>query len=190
MLQTILLLLIVLDPFGNVVLVNGLLRSRPAAERRRIILRESLIALGLLLLAAVVGRPVMNALGLQTYSLGIAGGIVLFMIAMGMIFPARRMMDEEDTEDPVIVPIAVPLIAGPGTVSLVLLLAQQQSIQQLFLAVVAAWVPATVLLLVSPWIYSLLGSRGSRAIERLTGMLLILLSVQMVLDGVRQFVGR
>ena len=190
MLQTILLLLIVLDPFGNVVLVNGLLRSRTAAERRRIILRESLIALGLLLLAAVLGRPVMNALGLQTYSLGIAGGIVLFMIAMGMIFPARRMMDEEDTEDPVIVPIAVPLIAGPGTVSLVLLLAQQQSIQQLFLAVVAAWVPATVLLLVSPWIYSLLGSRGSRAIERLTGMLLILLSVQMVLDGVRQFVGR
>jgi multiple antibiotic resistance protein len=190
MLQTILLLLIVLDPFGNVVLVNGLLRSRPAAERRGIILRESLIALGLLLLAAVLGRPVMNALGLQTYSLGIAGGIVLFMIAMGMIFPARRMMDEEDTEDPVIVPIAVPLIAGPGTVSLVLLLAQQQSIQRLFPAVVAAWVPATVLLLVSPWIHGLLGSRGSRAIERLTGMLLILLSVQMVLDGVRQFVGR
>ncbi|MFN9048553.1 MAG: MarC family protein, partial [Planctomyces sp.] len=92
MLQTILLMLIVLDPFGNIVLVNSLLQSRSPSERRRIILRETVVALVLLLLAALMGRSIMSALGLQSYSLGIAGGIVLFMIAMGMIFPARRVL--------------------------------------------------------------------------------------------------
>lgn len=189
MLQTILLMLIVLDPFGNIVLVNSLLQSRSPSERRRIILRETVVALVLLLLA-LMGRSIMSALGLQSYSLGIAGGIVLFMIAMGMIFPARRVLDGDEAEDPMIVPIAIPLIAGPGTISLVLLLAQQYSTLQVVAAVIAAWLPATVLLLLSPGIHAMLGARGSRAIERLTGMLLIMMSVQMVLDGVQDFTKR
>jgi len=190
MLQTILLMLIVLDPFGNIVLVNSLLHSRPPAERRRIILRESVIALALLLLAAWTGRAVMGALGLQSYSMGIAGGIVLFLIAIGMIFPARRVTEFGEADDPIIVPIAIPLIAGPGSISLVLLLVQQNGVVDVLVALFGAWLPSTVLLLLSPGIHAMLGARGSRAIERLTGMLLIMMSVQMVLDGVKDFTTR
>jgi multiple antibiotic resistance protein len=187
MFQTILLLFIVLDPFGNLVLINTLLKDRSPATRRRIMLRESIIALAILEAAVFAGHSVMNALGLQTASLGIAGGIVLFMIAMGMIFPAKRMLDEEDVTDPVIVPIAIPLLAGPGTISLILLLAQKQDRILVSLAVLIACILSSVILALSPRIHALLGTRGSRALERLMGMLLIMMSVQMILDGLLVF---
>ena len=187
MFQTILLLFIVLDPFGNLVLINTLLKDRSPAARRRIMLRESIIALAILEAAVFAGHSVMNALGLQTASLGIAGGIVLFMIAMGMIFPAKRMLDEEDVTDPVIVPIAIPLLAGPGTISLILLLAQKQDRILVSLAVLIACILSSVILALSPRIHALLGTRGSRALERLMGMLLIMMSVQMILDGLLVF---
>jgi multiple antibiotic resistance protein len=187
MFQMILLLFIVLDPFGNLVLINTLLKDRSPATRRRIMLRESLIALGILEAAVFAGHTVMNALGLQTSSLGIAGGIVLFMIAIGMIFPSKKMLDEEDVSDPVIVPIAIPLLAGPGTISLILLLAQKQNQLLVSLAVLIACALSSAILALSPRIHALLGTRGSRALERLMGMLLIMMAVQMILDGLLVF---
>ena len=187
MLQNILLLFIVLDPFGNLVTINSLLHSLEPRQRRRIMLRESSIALGILLAAVFAGGPVVSALGLKPYALGIAGGIVLFMIAMGMVFPARRMLDEEDLGDPFIVPIAMPLIAGPSTISLILLLAEKHDRLMIATAVLIAGLLSATILTLSPAIYSRLGARGSRALERLMGMLLVMLSVQMVLDGIRAY---
>lgn len=185
MFQTILLLFIVLDPFGNLVLINSLLRNFPPARRQAIMLRESGIAMGILLAAVFAGDAVMAALGLETSSLGIAGGIVLFMIAMGMIFPARKLLDEEDVSDPLIVPIAIPLLAGPGTISLILLLAQKHNRLGVGLAVLVACGLSSLILALSPRIHAFLGTRGSRALERLMGMLLVMMAVQMVLDGLR-----
>ncbi len=125
MLQIILLLFIVLDPFGNMVTINSLLQEMEPGRRRMVMLRESGIALLILLAAVFAGEAIMGALGLKPYALGIAGGIVLFMIAMGMVFPARRPGEEQDSGDPFIVPIAMPFIAGPSTISLVLLLAEK-----------------------------------------------------------------
>ncbi len=187
MLQTILLLFIVLDPFGNLVMINSLLRDYAPSQRRWIMVRESLVALLILQLAVFAGGPVLHALGLKTYSLGIAGGIVLFMIAMGMIFPGKKLMDEEDGGDPVIVPIAIPLIAGPSTISLILLLAQKHDRGHVAVSVLVACALSTLILALSPRIYTLLGVRGARAVERLMGMLLVMMAVQMVLDGIQAY---
>jgi multiple antibiotic resistance protein len=187
MLQMILLLFIVLDPFGNLVTINSLLQSLEPARRRRIMLRESTIALGVLLAAVFAGGPVMGALGLKPYALGIAGGIVLFMIAMGMVFPVRRMLDEDDVADPFIVPIAMPLIAGPSTISLILLLAEKNGSLKTAASVLIAGVLSATILTLSPAIYTRLGVRGARAVERLMGMLLVMLAVQMVLDGIQAY---
>jgi multiple antibiotic resistance protein len=178
-----LLLFIVLDPFGNMVTLNTLLRVHEARARRRIIIRESVIALGILLLFVFAGGVILRALGLQTYTLGISGGIVLFMIALGMVFPARRVMDDEGLDDPLVVPIAMPLIAGPGAISIVILLAERNPVFVVAGAVTLAWLAAAVILGISTTLFRVLGRRGALAMERLMGILLVMLSVQMVLDG-------
>ena len=182
-----LLLFIVLDPFGNLVTLNTLLRSAAPARRRRIIIRESIIALGILQLFVFAGGAILRALGLQAYTLGISGGIVLFMIALGMVFPARKVLDKEGLEDPLVVPIAMPLIAGPGAISVVILLAQTNPVWNVAGAVGIAWLPTAVMLTASTWLFNFLGPRGAVALERLMGILLVMLSVQMVLNGLSAY---
>ena len=184
MISIALLLFIVLDPFGNLVTLNTLLRRSNPARRLRIIAREAVIALGILLLFVFAGGRILHALGLQAYTLGISGGIVLFMIALGMVFPGRRVMDDEGMEDPLVVPIAMPLIAGPGAISTVILLAQNNPVRDVAVAVGLAWLTTAVILTLSPLVFRLLGDRGALALERLMGILLVMLSVQMVLDGI------
>ena len=187
MLSTALLLFIVLDPFGNLVTLNTLLGAQDPRRRRRILLRESTIALGILLLAVFAGGALLGALGLQPYTLGISGGIVLFMIALGMVFPARKVLDKEGLEDPLVVPIAMPLIAGPGAISVVILLAQTNPVWNVAGAVGIAWLPTAVMLTASTWLFNFLGPRGAVAVERLMGILLVMLSVQMVLNGLSAY---
>ncbi len=187
MLQIILLLFIVLDPFGNMVTINSLLQEMEPGRRRMVMLRESGFALLILLAAVFAGEAIMGALGLKPYALGIAGGIVLFMIAMGMVFPARRPGEEQDSGDPFMVPIAMPFIAGPSTISLVLLLAEKHDRLTVAAAVLIAGSISAIILTLSPSIYAFLGVRGSRAMERLMGMLLVMMAVQMVLDGIRLY---
>ena len=187
MISIALLLFIVLDPFGNLVTLNTLLRTTEPSRRRRIIVRESVIALGILQLSVFAGGVTLHALGLQAYALGISGGIVLFMIALGMVFPARKVLDKEGLEDPLVVPIAMPLIAGPGAISVVILLAQTNPVWTVAGAVGIAWLPTAVILAVSTWIFNFLGPRGAVALERLMGILLVMLSVQMVLNGLSAY---
>jgi multiple antibiotic resistance protein len=182
-----LLLFIVLDPFGNMVTLNTLLGAYAPAKRRRIMLRESVIALGILLVFVFAGGALLGALGLDAYTLGISGGIVLFMIALGMVFPAKRVMDDEGLEDPLVVPIAMPLIAGPGAISIVIVLAEKNPLPIVVGAVALASLSAAAVLTVSPTLFSILGRRGALALERLMGILLVMLSVQMVLDGVAAY---
>ena len=187
MISIALLLFIVLDPFGNLVTLNTLLQTSEPARRRRIIVRESVIALGILQLSVFAGGVILHALGLQNYTLGISGGIVLFMIALGMIFPTHRVIDKEGLDDPLVVPIAMPLIAGPGAISAVILMAQNNPVPNVALAVVMAWLPTAIILAVSTWIFNFLGPRGAVALERLMGILLVMLSVQMVLNGLSAY---
>ena len=181
------LLFLIMDPFGNLVMLNVLLAEVPVPKRKWIILREATIATVILLLAAVIGGSLLAMLGLREYSLRLSGGIVLFLIALGMLFPSRRIIEEPATESPFIVPIAMPLIAGPSGISMVILFAEKHSATLVSVAVLIAFAGATVLLLLSTKISKFLGKRGAAAIERLMGMLLIMLSVQMVLDGINAY---
>ncbi|RKX33047.1 MAG: hypothetical protein DRP71_11080 [Verrucomicrobia bacterium] len=183
MISLALLLFLIMDPFGNLIVVNTILAGIPSQRRKWVILREAGIATGILLAAVFVGGPLLNVLGLEEHALRLAGGIVLFLIALGMLFPSRRVIDEESTDSPLIVPIAMPLIAGPSAISMVILFSEKQPLLEVSSAVLIASAASAILLVASPFIFSFLGHRGAVALERLMGMILIMLSVQMILDG-------
>lgn len=183
MISLALLLFIVMDPFGNIVAINTMLSKLSSKERRLVILRESAIATFILLVCVFAGEAVLNALDLQKHSLSISGGIVLFLIALGMLFPTHKVMEDTTDEIPLIVPIALPLLAGPSAISMVILFSQEHPIMIVAIAVLIASGASALLLAASPTFFNFLGKRGSLALERLMGMLLIMISVQMVLDG-------
>ncbi len=187
MVSLALLLFLIMDPFGNLVILNSLLAEFPPPKKRLIILREASIATVILLIASLFGGSILHLLGLQEYSLRLAGGIVLFLIALGMLFPSRRMIDEPAGETPLVVPIAMPLIAGPSAISMVILFSEKHSATTVSAAVMIAAIASTVVLAASSAIFSILGRRGAIALERLMGMLLIMLSVQMILDGINAY---
>ena len=183
MISLALLLFVIMDPFGNLVTLNTLLSSHAPAKRRLIILRESAIATGILLVSVFVGGGLLRALGLEDHALSISGGIVLFLIAMGMLFPTRRVLEESIEDSPLIVPIAMPFIAGPSAISMVVLFTEKHDTSMVALAVLIASAASAALLAVSPAVFKFLGKRGANALERLMGMLLVMISIQMMLDG-------
>lgn len=184
-------LFLVMDPLGNVPLFHAILGDMEPRRRTRVIARELLIALLILLAFLLLGNTLMTFLGLSQSSLNIAGGVLLFIISLRMIFPPQHSSDEDKVvDDPFIVPLAVPLTAGPSTIAVLLLLSSNQPDRLLdwSAALFLAWVGATVILLFSPQLLAMIGKRGSRAMERLMGMILVILSTQMLLNGIRDFV--
>ncbi len=186
LLATVLLLCIIMDPFGNMVAINGLLGNYDRHRKQTIILRESLIAYAILVFSALVGTHLLKLLGLEQHALQISGGIVLFIIALGMVFPAKSVMSHEAIADPLVVPIAMPLIAGPSSISIIFLLAHRESILYVLTALTLASLVSLVILWLSPVLFIKLGKRGSIAMERLMGMLLIMISVQMLIDAITE----
>jgi len=182
-------LFFVMDPLGNIPIFNAVLARFDARTRSRIVARELTIALVILLVFLFAGNPIMAFLGLTQPTLSLSGGILLFIIALRMIFPKPSSSDDEEVVDPFIVPLAMPLVAGPSTIAILLLMSSSQParIWEWCVALLLAWIAATVILACSPWIMKALGGRGVRALERLMGMLLVLLAVQMFLNGVTQF---
>ncbi len=184
-------LLLIMDPLGNVPVFNSVL-SKVAPERRpKVVARELVIALVILLGFLLTGNVVLSFLGLEQPSLNIAGGVLLFIISLRMIFPGLSDSVEDDSdEEPFIVPLAMPLIAGPSAIAVLLLLRSNQPGQILdwVVALFLAWLATTVILIASPKVLSVIGEHGARAMERLMGMILIILSTQMLLNGVRSFV--
>ncbi len=185
-----LILFFVMDPLGNIPVFSAVL-SRVRAERRNTVLaRELLIALAFLIVFLFAGRLVLDLMSLNREAIRVGGGIVLFLIAIRMIFPPESGWFGETGEgEPLIFPLAVPLIAGPSALATVLLLVESMPGKQgiLLAAVACAWAVSAVVLLFSTVLLRVVGRRGLYAVERLMGMLLVMLSVQMVLEGVRAF---
>lgn len=182
-------LFFVMDPLGNTPVFHSILQEFSQRTRIKIITRELVIALIILLAFLLLGNQILSFLGLTQPVLSIAGGIVLFLIAIRMVFPIRGLNFSEDYGDPFIVPLAMPLIAGPSTITLLILQATSAP-QRLFewvLALLLAWLMNMVILVSSPILLKFFGQRGLRALERLMGMLLILISVQMFLNGVTEY---
>jgi MarC family membrane protein len=182
-------LFFVMDPIGNIPLFNSVLKRFEARRRARIVARELVFALIILVIFLFAGNAILAFMSLSQSSLSIAGGVLLFIIALRMIFPARHSDEGPVIEDPFIVPLAMPGVAGPATIAMLLLLSSREPerIWEWGLALLIAWVGATALLTGSPFLMNILGDRGLRALERLTGMLLVLLATQMLLNGIAGF---
>jgi multiple antibiotic resistance protein len=185
------LLAIIMDPLGNIPVFHSLLGRYPRPRRIRIIARELLVAYLVLLAFLAAGDAVLHYLGLKQPALGVAGGVVLFIIALRMVFPDQEAAERRELdEEPFIVPLAVPMIAGPSALAAVLLLVSREPDRfwTWFAALTAAWLVSAAILLASGLLMEKLGPRALRALVRLTGMLLIMMAVQMLMDGVAVYV--
>lgn len=186
-------ILLVLDPFGNIPLFMSTLERVAPARRRYVILREMLIALGILTMFLFFGRFILEGMHISEPALGISGGVILFIIAMRMIFPEYIPLNPghaEPNDAPLIVPLAVPFVAGPSSMTTVLLLASQNPDRKglWFAALLSAWGVTTAVLLASAFLTRILGNRIIKAVERLMGMILTTLAVQMLLSGITDYV--
>ncbi|MEP7213700.1 MAG: YhgN family NAAT transporter [Acidobacteriota bacterium] len=187
---TALTLLLIMDPLGNIPPFLAVLKDVDPERRRFVLIREILLAFVVLLAFLFLGGYVLQLLSLKQEAISIAGGIILFIIALRMIFPVEGGIVGDTPEgEPFLVPLAIPLIAGPSVLASLLLLKQsgRNSIFELLAALTLAWAVSAAILLSAPYLYRLLRLRGLIAMERLMGMLLVILSVQMFLDGFAAF---
>ena len=186
------LLFLVMDPFGNIPFFIIALKNVDERRRRKIIIRELLIALCVLVVFLFTGQYILKILQISEPSLTIAGGIILFLISIKMIFPSSTggMFEEKLSGEPFIVPLAIPYVAGPSALAAVLFIMSREPARWLewLLALVLAWFTSGVIIILSSGLKKFLGERGLIAIERLMGMVLITIAVQMLMSGISQFV--
>ena len=181
-------LLLIMDPLGNIPPFLSVLKHVQSERRRKVLVREILFAYIVLLVFLFLGKYLLTLLSLQEETISIAGGIILFLIALRMVFPSDRPATDTPAEEPFLVPLAIPLVAGPSTLaSLLLLQSTANSTLQLWASLTLAWAVTAIVLLSSTMLYRLLKERGLIAVERLMGMLLVMLAVQMFINGVAKF---
>lgn len=182
------LLFLILDPLGNIPFFLSLLKQVAPERRRLVMIRELLIALVVLFAFLFGGSVVLKSLQLRTESISIAGGIILFLIGLKMIFPPREggIFGDSGDGEPFIVPLAIPGVAGPSAMAALMLLTNSHPgrTADWSMALFGAWLATAVILLSSTYLFRWLGERVLTALERLMGMLLVALSVQMFLDGI------
>jgi len=187
--STAILLFFILDPLGNVPLILSILKDINKQDHRRIIIRETLFGLLILLVFLFFGEEFLSIFHLETHSITLAGAIIFFIIAVKMIFPDpnSELFSSKKGEDPIVVPIAMPMIAGPAAIATILVLAKTNpgDTGSLFVSLLLAWFLSSLVLLFSPNLYKILKEKGLTALERLMGMLLLIMSVQMFVDALR-----
>ena len=189
--SAVVILLLVMDPIGNIPLFVSLLRDVEPARRRRVILRECAIAFAVLLVFVFFGAAILGFLGLSDPSLTIAGGVILFLIALRMIFlRPEGIFGDTVSGEPFIVPLAIPSIAGPAAIATVMLLASRapQRLLEWCVAVSVAMLATAALLVAADRLAKLAGEQGLLAFERLMGLILTAIAVEMLLRGIETFV--
>jgi MarC family membrane protein len=194
-LSATILLVLITDPLGNIPFFISALKHVRPERKRLVVVRECLIAFAALLLFLVAGRPILRILHLSEDALRVSGGVVLLIIAIRMIFPDRgARLGEDDGEDrePFIVPVAIPLIAGPSAMATVLLMSTPDPGQMLSLAgSLTVTIAITAVVFVSSTrIQKVLGDQAITALERLMGLVLTAIAVEMLLGGIASYVRR
>lgn len=189
-LSATILLFLILDPLGNIPIFLSQLEK--VENRYQVLARELLLALAILFLFLFFGKEMLAFLHLEQVSVSLAGAIILFIIALRMIFPdSKQYNDEESNEEaPFLVPMAVPLVAGPSIMATLILMASKHPDQfdVLAIALFIAWFLSAIILFSATAMQKYLGKNGMIAIERLMGMILIAIAVQMFLDGIKSFI--
>jgi MarC family membrane protein len=189
-LSATILLVLITDPIGNIPIFANALKHVAPERRPRVILREILIAFALLLTFMFVGESFLRVMNLSELSLQIGGGVILFLIALRMVFPPPAGgADEEQMVEPLIVPLAVPAIAGPSALATVLLLVSQQPDKRLewIGALCVTMLVSAVVLVSAERIQRIIGTRLVVAVERLMGLVLVSVAIEMMLRGFKTF---
>ena len=186
-------LFILMNAFGNTSLFLNLLKGISLKRQKQIVLRELLIALGLIIVFNFIGAALLNFLNITQDIVGIAGGVVLFLLSLRMLFPPpehEKLQTEAEFKkitEPFIVPLAIPLVAGPAVLAAVMLYSQQVSTPIMMTAIVFAWLATLGILLLSANLSDWLGERGLLALERLMGFIMVMIAIQMFLTGMKNF---
>ncbi|KGY11004.1 membrane protein [Vibrio tubiashii] len=186
------MLFLIMDPLGNLPIILSILKHLDPKRRRKVLIRELFFALGILMLFLFAGKSILDFLHVQPETLSISGGIILFIIAIKMIFPSGGSITGLAAgEEPFIVPMAIPMIAGPSVLAALLLLSSQHpdNLLELSASVMLAWGASFIILMFYNFFHRVLGERGLKAVERLMGLLLIMISTQMFLDGMKSYLG-
>lgn len=186
------MLFFLIDPLGNIPALLAIMKDIEPKRQRVIIARELIIALGILIIFLFAGKPVLTFLQLGEEAVTISGGIILLIIGIRLIFPQESgVMGEQPDGEPFLVPIAIPMIAGPSVMAMLILMTQSQPGRTLhwLAALLIAWVLSAILLLAAPFLLRLLKQRGLAAMERLMGMILLMMAVQMLINGFKELFG-
>jgi MarC family membrane protein len=184
------LLILITDPIGNIPIFANALQHVAQERRARVILREVLIAFVLLLTFMFIGESFLRVMNLSALSLQIGGGVILFLIALRMIFPPPKSDAPETLTEPLIVPLAIPAIAGPSALATVLLLVSQAPEKRLewIAALCVTMTVSAVVLVLAERIQRVAGDRFVVALERLMGLVLVAVSIEMMLRGIKTFI--
>lgn len=184
-------LFIIMDPIGNTPVFISMLKGYDIERQQRIIIREHLISLFLLVSCNFVGEAVLRMLHVSQASVYITSGVILFLIALRMIFPhigPRKVTVPAPDDEPFITPLAVPLISGPSVMATIMLYSGQASDMEMVGAIFIAWIVSLSILVCSPYIQKAVGPKGLIAVERLMGMILTLISIERFLVGTKLFI--
>jgi multiple antibiotic resistance protein len=183
---------LVMDPLGNIPLFLTALRPVAPERRQKVLARELLIALVIMVIFLLAGRGLLAILHVTQPALATAGGLILLLIAVRMMFPTpQKSLRERTFDEPLIVPLAVPYTAGPSVLAIEVILINQSpdAMPALLAAVGLAWLPTAIVLFFAGYLHHWLGERFLTAIERLMGMILIIVATQMLMGGIKDFFG-
>jgi multiple antibiotic resistance protein len=181
-------LFLLMDSVGNIPFFLSILHPFSKAQQKKILKRELFIALAILLLFLAVGDVLLSLLRVKPYTLSISGGIILFLIALKMVFPQEEAHKTKTTLEPFIVPLATPLVAGPAVLASIMLYARQLPISVTLPAACIAWLATFAVLHSARHLQKILGNKGLAACERLMGLILTLIAVQMLLEGTSEYI--
>ncbi len=183
-------LFLIMDPIGNIAAYLTLMQGITPARRALILFREIAIAFTAMLLFNYLGEYIFTLLGISEVAVRIASGVILFLIAIKILFPsANGLRSNLPKGEPFIIPLAIPLIAGPSLLATIMLYARMESSELIMLgAIVIATLSTFVVLLLAPYLQRFLGNNGLLALEKLMGMILVLMAVQRFAEGIKQFI--
>lgn len=177
-------LFLIMNALGQIPLFISILAPYDHKRQQKIIIREFIIALAILMLFIFFGDGILNLIGISRSIIGITGGALLIIIALDMIFPKKRTSEGLPNHEPLIIPLAIPVISGPGTITAVMLYTVAKTKLLVASAVMCAWIPSVAVILGASYIKKLLGEKVLQAVERLGGMIVCLIGIQMFAKGI------
>jgi multiple antibiotic resistance protein len=181
-------LFLVANPIGNTPIFVSLVKDFDFQKQKKILLREAFFSFCIAIAFLCIGEPFLETLHIETYSMSLCGGILLFLVSLEMIFPLPSHEEHHTPKEPFIVPIATPLITGGGVLSTIIIYSQnEQNFLKIFGACCIAWIFVTIIVVSAVYIQKILGRKGLLAMEQLMGMLLAMMSTELIVRGLTLF---